>query len=199
MITNEISEQLTLLKNNLSQLDTARNNILKSSEISNKVTVAVDSIVKKQAEYQTELKSDIANHMSVTNTAVKSSVDSSLAPLNELINSHKNTLLLFKKEVSKSIEEYERLITASQHLVDKIEGINFPNRLDKIDSAITSVNIGLQNSQTSISNIERKLEDVSSKQMSKLISINTWLIALVVLQIIGLVLLSLYVFKVIAV
>lgn len=199
MITNEISEQLTLLKNNLSQLDTARNNILKSSEISNKVTVAVDSIIEKQAVYQTELKSDIANHMSVTNIAVKNSVDSSLAPLNELINSHKNTLLLFKKEVSKNIEEYERLIVASQHLVDKIEGINFPNRLDKIDSAITSVNIGLQNSQTAISNVERKLEERFADQISKLKSVNTWLIALVLLQIIGLVLLSLYVFKVIPV
>lgn len=55
------------------------------------------------------------------------------------------------------INTSKALLEPTQKLVDKIEKIDFPIRLDKLDSAVTSINLGIQNTQARIESVEKNI------------------------------------------
>jgi chromosome segregation ATPase len=52
-----------------------------------------------------------------------------------------------------------KLTDRTADLVKKIEGIDFPSRLDKLDATVSSVNAGLQNTLSRLESVERNLSD----------------------------------------
>ncbi|MEK7254168.1 MAG: hypothetical protein AAB316_05445 [Bacteroidota bacterium] len=64
-----------------------------------------------------------------------------------------------KKTIEIEILEYKKLVEAAERLVSKINSIDFPQRLDKLDANVSAINIGIQNIQTRLENIERNLKD----------------------------------------
>lgn len=60
----------------------------------------------------------------------------------------------------------------NQPLVEKIGMIDFPTRLDKLDSTVGSINQGLQNTQQRLGDLERNLkDDLQSKAKDILIKV----------------------------
>ncbi len=51
------------------------------------------------------------------------------------------------------------LANAAEALTSKIDGVDFPTRLDKLDATVSSINLGLQNVQSRLEGVERSLSD----------------------------------------
>ncbi|AEE54564.1 hypothetical protein [Haliscomenobacter hydrossis] len=58
------------------------------------------------------------------------------------------------------IDEYKQLAKAAQELVDYLRSVNFPSRLDKIDTSIAGINQG-------VSNLSDKLERFRDQLITK--------------------------------
>lgn len=56
-------------------------------------------------------------------------------------------------------KENEKLAKSNSKLIDKIDKVDFPSRFDKVDATVSSINQGLQNTQTRIGDLEENLKD----------------------------------------
>lgn len=68
------------------------------------------------------------------------------------------TLKNLKEVVETEIVEYRHLVEAANALIKKIEAINFPERLDKIDNNISAINLGIQNLQNGMGDFKRDVD-----------------------------------------
>ena len=60
---------------------------------------------------------------------------------------------------TKISKDYEDLAIKSEELVQEIDSIDFPVRLDKIDASIAGINAGVQNINSRVDSLERNLSD----------------------------------------
>ena len=72
-----------------------------------------------------------------------------------LISVSKKLTLLLKSV----LKLHKDLIESNERLIDEIDKVDFPTRLDKIDATVSAINQGLQNVQTRIGDLERNLKD----------------------------------------
>lgn len=63
------------------------------------------------------------------------------------------------QEVKDLTTQYQELVGRAEKLIDKIDKVDFPTRLDKLDASVTGINQGLQNTQGKLENIGRDLKD----------------------------------------
>ena len=63
------------------------------------------------------------------------------------------------KEIKGITTQSQKLATKAEALIKKIDSIDFPNRLEKLDNTVSSINTGLQNVQTKFENHGRDLKD----------------------------------------
>lgn len=75
------------------------------------------------------------------------------------------------QEVKSLTAKYQELVSRSEKLIDKIDKVDFPERLNKLDAAITTINLGLQNTQAKLENIGRDLK-YEIKEAQKALSDN---------------------------
>jgi uncharacterized phage infection (PIP) family protein YhgE len=65
---------------------------------------------------------------------------------------------------------YDKLVESNEKLLDDINKIDFPKRFDKLDATVSSINQGLQNTQTRIGDLERNIKDDLMAKTKDLIS-----------------------------
>lgn len=149
----------------------------------------------KQAEASIDdAKKLVANHVNTTETTISGlakQAETSIADAKKMIESHlagSNVLMenLVKKTeqqlkaeqsnlrevIEKEILAYRNLVEASDKLISKINSIDFPQRLDKIDANVSAINLGIQNIQTRLENVERNLKDEIKTTRDELATIN---------------------------
>ncbi len=84
----------------------------------------------------------------------------------EILEKQLQNLLTELKEKSKQftqlIEDVKKLEKSISDYLAEIKKINFPERLNKIDNQISSINIGVGNLQTAIQNTQTKVDAVQS-------------------------------------
>jgi len=73
----------------------------------------------------------------------------------ELQTKYKEQLI----EVKDLIAKHQELVGRAEKLVEKIDKVDFPVRLDKLDTSVTTINQGLQNNQTKLENLWLDLKD----------------------------------------
>jgi hypothetical protein len=77
--------------------------------------------------------------------------------LNELLGKLQHELeLIQSSELAKIVQPFTEKTT---ELIRKIEAVDFPSRLDKIDNTVSSINQGLQNVLSRIDAFERNIDD----------------------------------------
>ncbi len=67
------------------------------------------------------------------------------------------------KEVQSLTTQYNQLVHKIEKLLSKIDNVNFPQRLDKLDTTVSSINQGLQNVQAKLENLGRDIKDEFKK------------------------------------
>lgn len=78
----------------------------------------------------------------------------------EYIESAKVTADTASKIINNMIDvkkEFEKLHKQASILITKIDKVDFPSRLDKLDTNISAINQNISNTQTRIESIERNL------------------------------------------
>jgi len=75
---------------------------------------------------------------------------------------------------TKVSEDYKNLAMKSEELVQEIDSIDFPARLDKLDANIAGINAGVQNINSRGDSLERNLSDIINSGVKELdIKLNT--------------------------
>lgn len=160
--------------------------INKISDLANRIEVIqkehfdiLNKFHKKKVEsVQESLKEVIAN----SNSTLMENQNALKYHIDELSNFHKTEVESLRQSFNSVIEKSESKIVEIQSLVkstesinssirayfEKISGIDFPSRLDKIDNQISSINIGIGNLQTSI----QRLNNLTNEKFEKLTTTN---------------------------
>jgi chromosome segregation ATPase len=154
MPSHQVIEKLEKLQTELETVSVAINHI----EDASKVAKTSADILKKIPELLIELKSLEEKHRNVLQKDLKEKIDSIEKQLQLLLNELKEKA----KQLSQVIEETKKLEKAFNDYFVELRKINFPERLDKIDNQISSINIGIGNLQSVIQNSQTKIEAVSS-------------------------------------
>jgi len=150
MPSQQVIEKLEKLQTELETVSVA----IKHIEDASKVAKTAADILKKIPELLIELKSVEEKHRKDLQKDLKEKIDAIEKQLQSLLTELKDK----EKQLSQVIEETKKLGKAVNDYIVELRNINFPERLDKIDNQISSINIGVGNLQTSIQRSQEKIE-----------------------------------------
>lgn len=168
MPSQQVIEKLEKLQTELETVSIAVKHIDEAA----KVAKTAADILKKIPELLAELKSVEEKHRKDLQKDLKEKIDAIEKQLQSLLTELKDKA----KQLSQVIEETKKLEKSITDYFAELRKINFPERLDKIDNQISSINIGVGNLQTSIQRsqekIEKGFEDTSQNLRSGFSSMN---------------------------
>jgi DNA repair exonuclease SbcCD ATPase subunit len=127
---------------------------IKHIEDASKVAKTAADILKEIPELLSELKSVEEKHRKDLQKDLKEKIDAIEKQLQLLLIELKDKT----NQLSQIIEETKKLEKAINEYFLELRKINFPERLDKIDNQISSINIGVGNLQTTIQRLHEKIE-----------------------------------------
>lgn len=178
-LTNKLNVQLTEIKNSVSNL------ISEISDLKQDTSIQIDDYFKKQIEEFDKIKEEYQNSLNSVTEFAKSEIENyknqSTDIQRELLGQNKETVNEIKhtidtsisefqqinkqlnEAINKHLEKYDFLVKTVEVLIEKIGKVNFPDRLDKIDNTISSINIGILNLQTTLNDSEKRIIDVLTK------------------------------------
>lgn len=67
-------------------------------------------------------------------------------------------------------QENNKLTVSNTKLIEKIDKVDFPSRLDKVDATVSSINQGLQNTQSRLGDLERNIKDDNIAKTKEIVS-----------------------------
>ena len=152
MPSQQVIEKLKKLQTELETVSIA----IKHIEDASKVAKSAADILKKIPELLTELKSVEEKHRKDLLDVHKKKIEEIETQLQSLLTELKDKT----KQLGQAIEETKELEKAINEYFVELKKINFPERLDKIDNQISSINIGVGNLQTAIQNTQTKIDTV---------------------------------------
>ena len=88
--------------------------------------------------------------------------------LSSFIQEQNNASKMIAKDAKNLSESSTKLVSSVDDLLKKIDGIDFPNRLDKLDMAVSSLNTGIQNIQGRLDKTETNINKNLDNKISLL-------------------------------
>jgi len=184
MLDQQINEQLGLLQKELSKLKTvtdyidgAKENsisiIVELEKVQQNYTVYTDKIFNLYKQYVTDLRQN-------TEIQINEGVLKFETTGNKIDTTNKEKLV----ETKRLLEQYKKIVEATDNLVKTLESVDFPTRLSTIDANIKAVNSALNEGQTII--VQRL--DFQDKEMKTLKIISFVICGLIVIGTIAIVL-----------
>ena len=99
----------------------------------------------------------------------------------ELFNNHSETILTNYdsqiSEIANLLKSYQPLISQTQSLLHTIDEMDFPKRLNQLDTSISSINEGVKNVQNDVNKLLASIED-ENKSANLIKIVIFWLSAL---------------------
>lgn len=150
MLDQQINEQLGLLQKELSKLksvtdyiDGAKENsvsiIVELEKVQQNYAVYTDKIFNLYKQYVTDLKQN-------TEIQINDGVLKFETTGNKIDTTNKEKLV----ETKRLLEQYKKIVEATDNLVKTLESVDFPNRLSVIDTGIKVVNTAINEAKQSI-------------------------------------------------
>ena len=112
--------------------------------------------LKSASDLISEARDTAEKNISETKDVVSRLVTSSEKTLDKTVKESKN-LAKVSNELAKSVEI----------LLEKLDKVDFPIRLDKIDNSVASINVGVQNIQSRLDMVENNIKDELSSKLSE--------------------------------
>lgn len=141
----KLVEILTMLENDLKDIDTAVKHIARAEDAAVAVIDSNDKFINATKENLHELEKGIK-------TVVKELTEDT------------DTLVIKWEELN---EKHLALTDRLAKLTTYFESVNFPARLDKIDTSISAVNQGIQANQNLLNDLYRRMDQHAEKQSEK--------------------------------
>lgn len=154
MPTQTIIEKLKDLQDELETVAAA----VKHIDDASKIAKTASEMLKKLFEFMNDLKALEEKHRQELIKVHEDRIDALEKQLESLLTEFKEK----SKQLNQLIDETKKLEKIIFDYYFEIKKINFPERLDKIDNQISSINIGVGNLQTAIQNTLTKVDGVQS-------------------------------------
>lgn len=152
MLDQQINEQLGLLQKELSRLKAATDYIDGAKENSNSIIAELEQVQQNYAVYTDKIftlyKQYISELKQNTQIQINDGVLKFETTGNQIDTTNKEKLI----ETKRLLEQYKKIVEATDSLVKTLEGVDFPNRLAAIDNNIKAVQSALNDAKQSIEN-----------------------------------------------
>jgi chromosome segregation ATPase len=160
MASTEVINALNNLQKELDRLEPALQHI----EATIKVTNLVKEIPNKHLEFVTllneldkSLKSDLVKYFRDEVQIIKNSNSAVADNIGNLLN-----------RLNEHVDKIAGLNNQIESFHNRIEKINFPERLDKVDATVSGINIGLQNLQTVLLGISNSTQELRKELITSI-------------------------------
>jgi hypothetical protein len=150
MLDQQINEQLGLLQKELSKLKTVTDYIDGAKENSISIIVELEKVQQNYAVYTDKIfnlyKQYVTDLKQNTEIQINDGVLKFETTGNKIDTTNKEKLV----ETKRLLEQYKKIVEATDNLVKTLESIDFPTRLSTIDTNIKAVNSALNEAKQSI-------------------------------------------------
>jgi chromosome segregation ATPase len=151
MASQEVLSALEKLHREIEKLEPA----IKHVEIAQQVTQTVKSIPQKHVDLLHELKNEDAQHKEELKTLF-------VVELSEITDENKRlqkTTSEIQQQVKLEQESLSQLKETIESFQERVQTINFPERLDKLDANISGIMAAIQSIQSRLDSLERNISD----------------------------------------
>jgi len=152
MLDQQINEQLSLLQKELSRLKTVTDYIDGAKENSISIIAELEKVQKNYAVYTDKIfnlyKQYVDDLKKNTEIQINDGVLKFETTGNNIDTINKEKLV----ETKRLLEQYKKIVEATDSLVKTLEAVDFPSRLSTIDKNIQDVNSALNDAKHSIEN-----------------------------------------------
>jgi chromosome segregation ATPase len=179
----ELQEELTTLKSLSDYISDVKNSAADAIEGSAKTLADVKLLLEKFTqenqvifgessaklkESSDELINKSSDAFSSAETLFNKNVNDLQENLSSFIQEQNNASKTIAKDAKNLSESSTKLVSSVDDLLKKIDGIDFPNRLDKLDTAVSSLNTGIQNIQGRLDKTETNINKNLDNKISLL-------------------------------
>lgn len=158
-MSQDIHTHLEKLKSELNKLEPAVKHLQQADENATALISAVSTIHKEYSMHLQAIEKLLVDSNKDHHKQISKDILDSTNKLNDLGEKITKSFKSVEKEVKDLLDEYKFLSSETEKLVTKIDKVDFPTRLDKLDSTVSSINQSLQNTQTRIGDLERNIKD----------------------------------------
>lgn len=151
MASLEVLTALELLHREIEKLEPA----IKHVETAQQVTQIVKAIPQKHVELFQEVKSNDAKHKD----ELKNLFAKELSGFTEENKKLQKTTTEIQQQVKLEQEALAKLKETVQSFHERVEKINFPERLDKLDANVAGIMAAIQSVQSRLDGLERNISD----------------------------------------
>lgn len=151
MASQEVLTALESLHREIEKLEPA----IKHVETAQQVTQTVKVIPQKHVELLQEVKSNDAKHKD----ELKNLFEKELSGFTEENKKLQKTTTEIQQQVKLEQEALAKLKETVQSFHERVEKINFPERLDKLDANVAGIMAAIQSVQSRLDGLERNISD----------------------------------------
>jgi len=151
MASQEVLTALEILHREIEKLEPA----IKHVETAQQVTQTVKAIPQKHVELLQEVKSNDAKHKE----ELKTLFAKELSGFTDQNKKLQKTTTEIQQQVKLEQEALAKLKETVQSFHERVEKINFPERLDKLDANVAGIMTAIQSVQSRLDGLERNIAD----------------------------------------
>jgi hypothetical protein len=150
MLDQEINEQLGLLQSELKRLKTVTDYIDGAKENSISIIKELEKVQQNYAVYTDKIFNLYKNYVTDLKQNTEIQINDGVLKFettgNKIDTTNKEKLV----ETKRLLEQYKKIVEATDNLVKTLESVDFPTRLSTIDTNIKAVNSALNEAKQSI-------------------------------------------------
>jgi len=163
-MSQDIHTHLEKLKTELSKLEPAVKHLQQADGNATALITSLTNIHKEFAKHLESIEKSLADANDKHHKQLTKEIQDSTRKITDAAEQLSKSNSAFEKQIKTFLSGYEGLTKAATKLIEKIDRVDFPSRLDKLDATVSSINQGLQNTQTRIGDLERNIkEDIQAK------------------------------------
>lgn len=167
MLDQEINEQLGLLQKELSRLKTVTDYIDGAKENSISIIAELEKVQQNYAVYTDKIfnlyKQYVDDLKKNTEIQINDGVLKFETTGNKIDTTNKEKLV----ETKRLLEQYKKIVEATDSLVKTLEAVDFPTRLSTIDKNIQAVNSALNEAKQSIENKQTENQTILLQKLDR--------------------------------
>ena len=167
MLDQQINEQLGLLQKELSRLKTVTDYIDGAKENSISIIVELEKVQQNYAVYTDKIfnlyKQYVDDLKKNTEIQINDGVLKFETTGNKIDTTNKEKLV----ETKRLLEQYKKIVEATDSLVNTLEAVDFPTRLSTIDKNIQAVNSALNEAKQSIENKQSENQTILLQRLDQ--------------------------------
>lgn len=167
MLEQEINEQLGLLQKELSRLKTVTDYIDGAKENSISIIAELEKVQQNYAVYTDKIfnlyKQYVDDLKKNTEIQINDGVLKFETTGNKIDTTNKEKLV----ETKRLLEQYKKIVEATDSLVKTLEAVDFPTRLSSIDKNVQEVNSALNEAKQSIENKQTENQTILLQKLDR--------------------------------